>query len=526
MSFTTYGGGRRSWQEPLAGYQAFGDAAIATADTTPFSLGATSAGATAIATKVALAPSLSATLNSVTGQPIISAPSSVNLAYLGTTLTHSLEAPFEALANEIIALMPDSVMSTISSVVTAITTGASAIPIVGAIFGFIANILGSLGNERAAAKTFFDQQCQMFLPAYAISPSGGGYDLCQTCPCDLFFPSVVDALNVAACAYSNHPGAAPYSSLCSPVNSKGIPTSKFPTPEPGALDPFQPPDDARWNGRFGPNGEMTYAWRPALGMALMRATEGSFFDPYEIAPARRPAYTNYELTSYEKLREGFGIQLTRQGRIQESVWWFQHGGISYDRRMQFRAVRRGIQGASKHYGILADGGMSLWPIYMDLLLDSFTSGALNAEFMNYLLRYQWITKLLEYQADYENPITESVVQIANRHWFGAGVYDPENVTGSCADALTKQITDLVNNWQNTVQDPGTLRGYREIQKVRAQAVAIAERIARPLKLVTTGSMHPGYVSHPRARTTPPSKFHPSAAFFGAGAAAAVIYFFL
>lgn len=491
MSFVTYG----ARQRPRA---ALGidleTAVLANSDGTPFSIGSTSAGAVGLATKATtIDPSVQSNVmisGLLSGSPTLSPFSSINLAYLTPTLGNALNAPLQNAADAIIQALPDKLMGTIGQVVSAV---ASAVPVVGTVVGIITSLVDMLGALSEQAKAADEAAaegpaCQQYLVQYAVTPTGGALDLCDTCPADLFFPSVIedhssDGMTVYAHDYRCMGG---------------------------------------YDGQYhaGPNGEHRYAFRPALGQALMLLTEGSYFDPMEIAVQNRADFQNTVLNGYAQVHEMFGARLMAQSRYTDGLWWSLHGGIPYDRRMLFQQVRRGIQGSSKNYGHLSDAGLSLWPIYMDLLVAAYDSGQLNDEWIKYALTHLYC------------PITGAATTVDCNYWFGsplmATVSRPidDCAFPGCADALTRSISSMVQKWKNTVQNPGTANGWRDLDSYRQKAQDIAIHMTRPLVFQTGASMHPGFISHPKARTAPPSKFHPSAAVLGAGAAAAVIYFFL
>jgi hypothetical protein len=455
--------------------------------------------------------------------PELSPFSVINLSYLQSTMSTALEAPLERVADAIISALPDALMSTIADVLGAV---GQAIPLVGSVFQFVAGIVKIVditsGWEAAAreeARARAASTCRSLLQDLAVQPSGGDLDPCQTCPTDIFFPiypKTVESLMVLLSG--NKP---------EPNNSRAYRDVGDGIAQPGSY----------WT-IGGPNGELSYAFRPALGMALMRITEGSIFDPEEVALPNRADFEHFCNAELNTLKSAFGgvlaIASLKGGKlmsgqvvtVQDSVWWGQYGGLSTERRALFRAVRRGIQVASKYYGSLTDAGLSLWPVYMDLLLDAYDTGQLNDDFVAYVLGSQYLPATGGIWCGQAKTICGNIFPTSQDCSCTSEADNP------CGYALARAIRKMVDSWRNTVQLPATKQGAIAIAQYRQTAAVIAAQVTAAAAGKAPPPPRFKYMHiDPKHRfvnlaPVPVKKAHPASALFGAGVAAAVIYFFL
>ena len=486
------------------------------------------------------------------GLPILSPFSHINLAALQTTIESYVGQAITAAASTIIAALPNEVMSVVTSVMGAIGQVADLVPIVGQVVNFFIGIaeLFSSGPTDAERAQWQGAQCQMFLDAYSIEKvaTGGALDPCTVCPSDYFYPSIVDQVNFMTCA-------SPYRSEAS-LKAAGLNVSSAAdshvqpgsgcnpatTPcDPGGVvggNMWMPADTARWTGRAGPECQATWAWRPAIGMALMRITEGVYYDGFEIAdPAKRSAYSKSTSVALKKTLEAYAADQAKAYNFVPTTLLANGAlGIPGPRRAQFRALRRAIQAASKNYGVVSDAGVSLWPIYMDLLLEAYENGWMTDDLAAYLLRYN-------YFADYD--------QVLDATWFGPGIYKAGSIghgignngpgddhgSNACPQALANQIGQMAARWKNTTQAPATVAGAQKLASYVAQAQSVAAQVAGSARRTSFGGKSKSYSSAPLKTTpwgflvkppvaVPVQTTHPGMALVGAAAAAGIIWLFL
>lgn len=446
--------------------------------------------------------------------PPLSAFSSINLSYLQTTFGSVLEAPLENVANMAIAAMPDAVMAMISDVVSAVADVVDIVPIVGQVFSFVAGIVKmatSLAPNQQELEARATADCQTFMRAFEASPSGGALDPCQMCPADIFYPSI---------SFTGSGSFALESLVSRAYRHLGYGLSY----DAIALT--------------GPNGELPYMYRPALGMALMRITEGAIFDPLEVAATNRADFERWNGTDLDRLHQAFGGALATSAlkggslasghkpTIDDAMWWGQYGGIPADRRALFRAVRRGIQSASKYYGNPTDAGLSLWPIYMDLLINAYDTGMINDD---------WVAFVLGNMAlDASDGGDHSAAKFCDGKSTGASFWLPTAevcklamtaAQNPCGVALAKTIRKMVESWRSTTLFPATAHGRDQLAKYRAVALAKADQIAGKAPRFKYMHLDPKHRFRNIA-PVPVKKAQPVSALWGAGAAAAAIYFLL
>jgi hypothetical protein len=456
-----------------------------------------------------------------------------------------LQAGVTQVTDAIISALPNEILGTVSEVLSDVM---NVIPVLGpfikAIFDALIAVFGS-GGYNYTGSSDEANDCQAFMAWFKTPSSGGGTDPCLTCPSDIFFPSIPTAMTPANNGFSARADyATPSFNPCaSPPPWGAASCTAFKAPGPGLYSwnvageitkPFnvnqQPRSYADMNFyKPGPNWEAAYAWRPAMGQALMMATEGTFVDAYEIALSDRAAWGAYQAKSYELLRNAFSSYLVLNGRLQEALLWGTYGGVPPARRAQFTALRRAMQNAAPQYGYLSDAGATLWPVYMDLLLDSYNTGQLTDEFVGFCLTYQWVDQVIINDPVFGFRVGPSTRGLfVNQNWFGRGyaigqAQDRLNQVSVCAESVASQIAALVTQWKQTVEHPATQVGAAKLSQYAAQAKAIASgtvkgRVMMPVWSTPIGTIGP--------RVPVVKKAHGSAAVLGAAAAAAAIYFFL
>ena len=517
-------------------------------------------------------PSAMNGLNPLSGFPTLSPFSIINLNMLSGVFSNVLAQPLESAASSLIAELPDSLVSTIADVVGDVV---DIVPVIGPIFKAIFDILsGMFGGETAYGGSADEtRDCQYFMSWFQVQGSGAEYENCQTCPTDLFYPSISFTsshcssdgtwcpkplvLSHLASGLNNlnyYPGPAPcdpaaaagdsyWSTCCAnfrayqdayPWNIAvwGDPESvSYPTPPRTFQDIYAMRMPPNWPPASATSS--TWNWRPAIGQALMLLTEGAVIDAFEITDgASRLAFASWSDKAYDNARAGFTSYLNAQERTAEAAWWSKYGGIPPARRAQFRALRRGIQASNAHYG-RSDGGVSLWPVYMDLLLDSYDRGQLNPEFIGYMLTYQYVQgafqtedcQLADQNGNMVAPNKEG--RLMNQNLFGNGFMvngDPGNTISVCAQSVQGMVTKLLDQWRINTQDPETQVGADKLAGYAAQAKAIGsgQGTGRKMMAVPPGGLMVSIGPLPK----PVVKVHQSAAVLGAATAAAVIYLFL
>jgi hypothetical protein len=522
-------------------------------------------GALGLATKSILTdPSLVGAAGLGKGPSALSPFSVINLSMLSGALSTQLEAGIESVADEVIAALPDTILSTVSNLVSDVM---NVVPVIGPLFKTIFDAIEMAfggGQQAYIGSQQEEQTCQAFTAYFKTPSSGGGLDPCTTCPSDIFYPGTPTQMlpaNSYPVSVSNPP--APTANPCDPMlpwgqqfcnNFKQYKVNAFAWNTTAGEAQVAPVVNASPRSytdldfyKPGPNWELTYMWRSALGQALMLVTEGGNIDPYEVTPTERAAYMAWQNKNYDAVRSGFTAYLLLQGRVAEGTWWSTYGGVPPYRRAQFQAVRRGIQACAPQYAATPldkrDAGISLWPVYMDLLLNAFDTGQLNNEFVGYCLTYQLLLGAISYGGAFEMAKNlggflakqdgTSIVSpyngiLLNQNLFGSGyTYFTSDTSNAysisiCAQSMAGQISSLITNWSHTVQDPATNVGQDKLAQYAAQALAIGSgQDTGGLKYMV--AVGPTMVGSP---PPPVKKVHGSAALLGAATAAAAIYLFL
>jgi hypothetical protein len=175
----------------------------------------------------------------------------------------------------------------------------------------------------------------------------------------------------------------------------------------------------------GSDGWSMQARRPALGAFLIALTEGARADgeSYMVPSLMALGGSGRRAASYEAV-----VGLSRVFLKNQSL------GVPAPRLAQFRALRLAIEAQRKHEPRgSTDGGVALWPLYMDLLAAEYKAGHLTNEFV-FLM------------SDASTPCP--------------------------SPGLTTQVRALTDSWTLRL-DPWYAAGVAEQAKVREQALTIA-----------------------------------------------------
>lgn len=269
---------------------------------------------------------------------------------LGSAVTTVLEG---AVGQALTSLASDLAASMLGTVATAAVTDCVAelagnIPLLGTIVQWasfvVDDIMGLSAEEALERKTFFEacQRVQSF-----FKPVPTGHDSNRV-PSDVF--GLYDVQDAQALNGIYIPKAK--------AKAAGLPSA---VEAPGIVD---------HNGTaYG----MSWQAMPMLGTCLITITEGA------------PPYGNFTVPTKEGgLRIASYDELTRALRIKYQTKTF---GVPAKRRAQFRKLRLAIQAQRKpNPRGTTDGGVSLWPIYLDMLRAEYDAGHLGYQYVHDLIR--------------------------------------------------------------------------------------------------------------------------------------------
>jgi hypothetical protein len=367
-----------------------------------------------------------------TAMSSLTAPSSISLNTIRMAAEGILQQPIEELKKELVsqvsALISDTAMSLGLEMM-------DVVPYFGTIIKAVAMLVSIIGGAKDAQDALLVQACNEYLERFKM-PHGTGSALagCVLCPTDIF--------------------------------------ARVYEPEP-------------WRGSAGKK------MRSALAQVLMRLTEGSPIDAYDLdwaalaAEQNSAAKTdpNVPRTTPRAMHDAWVKE--REDAYQAVVTTYKTQqmdikvGIPKGRRDQITAIRRAIEsmyGPTLPAGAVSDGGVTLWPVYLDLFLDCFKHGWLNWDFCTYLIRYDVVG-------------SASHRRISETGWFGPGG-SPE-----CTARIVGLARDLETQWKQSVQ-PYYVQGQAKMRELEEQASKeVGMRISTmPRSKLPVGLQH---TRHPR-----------------------------
>lgn len=324
-----------------------------------------------------------------------------------------LKEPIEKLSRTLISELSEQIGNIATSLGLEMM---DVIPYLGTIIKAIASLISLIASAKAAQEAELQEYCSLFLDRYKL-PAGTGSSLagCVLCPTDLF------AANIAPESWR---GGAP-------------------------------------------------KLRCALAQVLMRITEGSPMDvddlnwnqaAVDLAKAARDD-SNLTPKPANVLRAEW-ITMTDQRfadmatvypiiAIREGLSYHPGLGMPKARTAQLRALRKAMEacyGPSLPAGAVSDGGVALWPVYLDLFLDCFTKGWLNWDYCAYLLRCD-ITG------------SDGNAHVSETGWFGPSD-SPE-----CNQRIVGLVRGLVTQWKQSVQ-PYYSQGKAKMLELEQEASKI------------------------------------------------------
>lgn len=218
----------------------------------------------------------------------------------------------------------------------------------------------------------------------------------------------------------------------------------------------------------GSSGRQVARVRSVLGMALMAVTEGRTIDPADVDWQKEWKRSGMGVFSADEFRRGWEADQKYYLKVdtdafneKSNVQRLAHdiaqlpaiqagkrkqpvaAGISPQRVKQFTALRLAMEachGPDSH----SDGGVSLWPAYLDLLRGEFEAGHLSPMFVQNRISYV--------------------------NTFGEGDL-------SCAPAVAAQVMSLVEQWDHTV-NPYYVQGEQKLDELKGLAAATATATAQ------------------------------------------------
>lgn len=377
-----------------------------------------------------------------------------------TAIESVLGKPIGSITESIIANISSAVSDSIASLSQSIASEISdAIPIIGSVIGFITsslNMRAAYEAEQQAAYEAGIQECvNLQTKLIPVGEGAGG----AVVPADLFG------------VYYNY--------------------------AKGTVIPPSPPCNVSAACFSRP----TNCHRPILGDVLIRITEGGISDGsssefYSTNPGHTMDLIVNSARSIESALASLGVAspFKDSSNPKGAATW----GIPSNRRAQFAKLRKAIESQRCLYN--SDGGMSLWPTYLDMLVQERAKGHLTYAFAQQMI-----------SSDQNgNPLPEANCP---SHWT----------------ATLNVIFKMMDNWLLTVQ-PVLHQDIVKQQQIEAQAAQIARQQALAatgvlLKVKPTtaraiiGAVKPIARSVTISPSTAPKKMSPALAIgLGAGAA--------
>lgn len=210
---------------------------------------------------------------------------------------------------------------------------------------------------------------------------------------------------------------------------------------------------------FRPRGEARE--RSLVGAALIAVTEGSLIDEDPRERVRVDRRGLDRVIEYE--RDRYDLISVASG-----------GGVSAARREKYRTLRVAMEQAyTTATGPSTDGGVSLWPAYLDMLLRDVDEGRLNARFVDLALSAVYFPKIANVQ---------TVPSVLDPVYGKRGALALKTPDAACyLPHLREMFFALVAGWRDSVR-PRYDDGRRALEEIQQ----LADR-ARLAKMVTAMS---------------------------------------
>ncbi len=378
----------------------------------------------------------------------LSPPSRVLLATIRTATETALAKPLGEIDTEMVeglgAGMGTVVVDTIADVV-------DKIPMVGPIFGAIIKALGALfGSDGGADEAEYCNRFQTaFKPKGTGSMLGGG----TMVPADIM-------------------------------------AAVHPIPKPTEHDDYW--ENTSPHANFFVPGVKLYA--SSLGAALIALTEGMPADERDVTAkkavmAKSPVLSQSGdlvvgkkkiVAALKKLRPHV---IKAYDREYKELHPGAKVGIRAEWRRLFRALRRAIaasHGPKLAKGAKSDGGLSMWPAYLDLLLAERKAGRLPKKYIVYVLQKRGAAYLpnggqgthLHHDPVFEDGMFGKQFEPVVGHRGQDVYYPPGHPDRGCTSILADQIVNLLDQWKRTVK-PYYEGGQEKLAELEAEAKKIA-----------------------------------------------------
>lgn len=376
-------------------------------------LGSVGATAAARAGAVATYDALTSITTSPATVASLSAPSSIGLNTLRIAVEQLAGGPLAAVSSKVLEAIAEQAMQLGLSMIGDIS---GAMPVVGQMFAAVVALVQMAQKIAAENEALQDAYCRGFLSTFQIPLGTGSRLLGQTTvPADFF-------ARVRPC------------------------------------DQWHGCTDAAGRGDRLAGQGVERSW---LGQALMRITEGDVWDyttdfdwPWQ---AKRWNATGGggDSTTAARLQHATAARsaadLARLNAAFEGGPWKKahpgpRNGVPKARRAQFRALRRAIEASPPE----SDGGVSLWPVYLDLLLDEFDSGRLTAGYAGFLLAHT---------------VRGDPREVRPWGWFGSEDSD-------CYFRIVRAITDTLEAWRASIH-PRWGPGKAKMEELERKAAELA-----------------------------------------------------